>query len=238
MFSSNTLVEVKVDICAELQIDTDALSTKYLGLPALVGADRSENFVHFVERVIKRLNGGKKNSYPLVGRKFWLKVLHSQSPSFAMSHFKIPKGVCKKITDSIDQFWWGYDNEKKQMHWYTWWNMCFPKMRGGMGFRDVNSFHLALLAKQESRLISTPDFIYARVLTAKYYHRRSLLKAGPKNGSSFTWQCILEGIHVFKCGYIWRICSGNLVNIWDDPWIPTSPTKKIIKERGNMVLTG
>ena len=50
-FSPNTSVVSKAEICEILHIDTEALSDKYLGLPALVGADRSDCFRHFVERI-------------------------------------------------------------------------------------------------------------------------------------------------------------------------------------------
>jgi hypothetical protein len=33
-------------------------------------------------------------------------------PVYAMSVFQISKGVCKRMTDAIAQFWWG-DDEKK-----------------------------------------------------------------------------------------------------------------------------
>jgi hypothetical protein len=46
-FSPNTDVDVKVQICNTLNINTEALSDKYLGLPALVGADRSDCFFAF-----------------------------------------------------------------------------------------------------------------------------------------------------------------------------------------------
>jgi hypothetical protein len=49
-FSPNTNVDVKVDMCNTLNINTKAISDKYLGLPAMVGADRSDCFQHFVER--------------------------------------------------------------------------------------------------------------------------------------------------------------------------------------------
>ena len=63
----------------------------------------------------------------------------------------------------------------------AWWRICIPKKDGGMGFRDLHSFNLAMLAQQSWRLISTPDSLCARVLKAKYYPNCNLLKAGPKN---------------------------------------------------------
>ena len=52
-FSPNTNGDTREDICQELHIDNEALSDKYLGLPAMVGADRSDCFKHLSERVKK-----------------------------------------------------------------------------------------------------------------------------------------------------------------------------------------
>ena len=94
-----------------------------------------------------------------------------------------------------------------------------------MGFRDLHSFNLAMLAKQCWRLLQNPDSLCARVLSAKYYPNGDILKAGPKKGASFTCQSIVEEIKTFKRGCIWRIGSGAHINLWDDPWIPSSATR-------------
>jgi hypothetical protein len=54
---------------------------------------------------------------------------------YAMFVFKMPKNICKKITDVIAQFWWGDDDQGKRMHWYAWWKLCFAKKEGGTGFK-------------------------------------------------------------------------------------------------------
>jgi hypothetical protein len=56
-FSPNTNVLARAEICQTLHIDTEAISDKYLGLPTIVGADISDCFLHFVERIIQRING-------------------------------------------------------------------------------------------------------------------------------------------------------------------------------------
>lgn len=86
-----------------------------------------------------------------------------------------------------------------------------PKGKGGMGFRDLQSFNLAMLAKQVWRLLSDSviqTLLCARVLRARYYPDGNLLKAKMKSGCSYTWQSLLAGLECFKRGYIWRVGSG------------------------------
>lgn len=109
----------------------------------------------------------------------------------------IPKKLCKEMTDAMSEFWWEDIEDQKRMHWMAWWRMCIPKKDEGMGFHDLHSFNLAMLAKQSWRLISNPDSLCAKVLKAKYYPNCHLLKAGPKKGSSFTWQSIVAGLCTF-----------------------------------------
>lgn len=101
------------------------------------------------------------------------------------------------MTDAMSEFWWEDIEDQKRMHWMAWWRMCIPKKDEGMGFHDLHSFNLAMLAKQSWRLISNPDSLCAKVLKAKYYPNCHLLKAGPKKGSSFTWQSIVAGLCTF-----------------------------------------
>jgi len=107
----------------------------------------------------------------------------------------------------------------------------------GWGFRDLESFNLALLAKQVWRLLFEPDSLWTRVLRAKYYLDGKLLNAKPKSGSSFTWQSILSGLDCFKQGYIWRVGDGSQINIWDDCWIPASHNRKVMTPRGHNLVT-
>ena len=226
-FSPNVNVELKADICTELNIMSEALSDKYLGLPSMVGLDRSDSFSHLLERIIKRLENWNEKFLSLGGKEILLKVVIQSIPVFAMSVFNIPKKLCKEMTDAMSCFWWGDTEDKKRMHWMAWWRMCVLKKDGGMGFRDLHSFNLAMLAKQCWRLITNPNSLCAQVLRAKYYPHGNLLKAGPKGGSSFTWQSIVAGLATFKRGCIWRVGSGNQINIWEDHWIPKSPPRKI-----------
>jgi hypothetical protein len=80
-----------------LHITTEAISDKYLGLLALVGVDRSDNFIHLIERIIQRINGWKEKQLSIGGKEILLKAIAQAIPVYTMSVFLIPKGVCKKV---------------------------------------------------------------------------------------------------------------------------------------------
>jgi hypothetical protein len=63
---------------------TTSLSDKYLGLPAMIGMDKSECFRHLVDRVIARISGWKKKMMSLAGKEVLIKAIAQAIPVFAM----------------------------------------------------------------------------------------------------------------------------------------------------------
>ena len=106
-FSMNTMVEVKEEVCQILNVMTESLNDKYLGLPALVGAERSDCFRHLVDRVRQRVNGWKEKLLSMGGKEVLIKSIAQAIPVYAMMVFKIPQNICKGISDTILQYWWG-----------------------------------------------------------------------------------------------------------------------------------
>ena len=119
----------------------------------------------------------------------------------------------------------------------AWWKMCVRKNQGGMRFRDIHCFKLALLAKQAWHLLDNPESLCATILRAKYYPDGDLLNFKPKHGASFIWQSIMEGITTLKRGYIWQVGNGYNINTWEDAWIPNCATRKIMTPKRGQLLS-
>ena len=73
-FSPNTIVEEKAEVFQIIDIMTEALSDKYLGLPLMIGVDRVDCFKHLIERIQKIINGWKERTLSYGGKDVLIKA--------------------------------------------------------------------------------------------------------------------------------------------------------------------
>lgn len=107
--------------------------------------------------------------------------------------------------------------------------MVKPKTLGGLGFRDMELFNLALLAKQAWRVLQEPLSLSARVLKAVYFPGENFLDAELGPSPSRIWRSILDGREVLKEGLIRRIGTGELTPIWTTNWLPSGNLRRPIR---------
>jgi hypothetical protein len=122
----------------------------------------------------------------------------------------------------------GHKDNDKKISWMSWEKMGVSKAKGGMGFRDVEAFNKALLAKQCWRLIQDPSSLAGSIIKAKYYPRGSLLEAKLGSRPSYAWRSIMALRDLLQEQMFWRVGNGKRVHIWGDKWIPMPTSYKNI----------
>ncbi|XP_042946916.1 uncharacterized mitochondrial protein AtMg00310-like [Carya illinoinensis] len=141
-------------------------------------------------------------------------------PTYAMSCFLFPKTLCHELEMMMAKFWWGDQSRENKIHWCRWEKLCVSKFQGGMGFRDLHLFNLALLAKQGWRLLRNEDSLLYKVYKAKYFPNSSLFDSKVCASSSYVWKGIWEALDCLRKGCRWRVGNGQTVRIFKDPWLP------------------
>jgi hypothetical protein len=114
----------------------------------------------------------------------------------------------------LRNFWWKSKEGKRKTCWVAWDDMIVPKFLGGMGFRDIELFNPALLAKQVWRILQEPASLRARILKAVYFPLGDFWGANLGSAPSKIWRSVLHGREVLQLGLIRRIGTGLTTSIW------------------------
>lgn len=218
-FSARTPPEVKARVKQTLGIESEGGIGKYLGLPELFGRRKRDIFASIVDRIRQKAFSWTSRFLSSAGKQVLLKAVLSAMPCYVMSCFKIPLSLCKQIQSLLTRFWWDANPEKKKMCWVAWSTFTLPKHSGGLGFRDIETFNDALLAKIGWRLISDPQSLVARVLLGKYAWNSSFLDCPIPSTASHGWRSILAGRELLKKGLSWTVGNGERIRVWQDPWL-------------------
>lgn len=91
---------------------------------------------------------------------------------------------------------------------------------GGLGFRRLRDFNLALLGKQAWRVMTEPRAFISKLLKARYFPNSSFRQAGLGSNPSYVWRSIYAAKDLIMAGSILKVGSGESIRVWDEPWIP------------------
>ncbi len=94
----------------------------------------------------RTLQGWKEKILSQTGREILIKAVIQSIPTYAISCFKFPNGLCSEITSMATKFWWGQWGVDGKVCWLSKQQLSRAKNKGGMGFRDLSLFNRALLA--------------------------------------------------------------------------------------------
>jgi len=88
---------------------------------------------------------------------------------------------------------------------------------GGMGFKGLKTFNMAMVGKQAWKLVSSPKSLITRLLKAKYFSRSDHFGASIGHNPSYVWCSIWSVKDVIRRGFHWSIGTGEHIPVWDNP---------------------
>lgn len=223
VFSKNTSPEIQASLSSILGVTCVEQHGLYLGLPIHVGMSKSAIFEYLKERLMKKLVSWRSKLLSSAGKEILIKVVAQIVPLYAMNCYLLPMNLCDELHRLCAQFFWGSTDEKHKIHWRAWDRMCLSKAEGGMGFKNLHAYNLAMLAKQGWRLLTNPSSLIAHLYKAVYFPDGNFLTAHMGDAPSFSWGSIINARHILQAGLVWKVGYGMDIRIWDDNWIPNVP---------------
>jgi hypothetical protein len=123
----------------------------------------------------------------------------------------------------MGKFWWSFKDNFNKTSWMSWKRMGRNKNIGGLGYRDLECFNMAMLVKQCWRLLKWPDSLVACVMCEKYHPSVDFLDSNLGRRPSFAWRSIWQAKPLLQEGLMWRVGNGSKIKLWEDKWISVSP---------------
>lgn len=177
---------------------------KYLGLPSMVGRGKYQAFSQLKNKVWLKLQGWKEKLLSQGGKEVLIKFVAMSIPTYTMSCFKLPASLCIELASLIAKFWWGQKKEENKIRWVSWRKMCESKANGGMGFKDLKTFNMALLAKQGWRIHKEEYSLLHRIFKANYFPSSNFKESKLGAAPSYVWRGIWEAKSLLLKGCRWR----------------------------------
>ncbi|KAK9931693.1 hypothetical protein M0R45_018961 [Rubus argutus] len=175
VFSKNVCSSLHSSIAFALHMLVVPVHEKYLGLPTYVGRGKVDTFSYIKERLTKKLEGWQGKMLSGAGKDILVRVCAQALPTYAMNCFLLPKKSCDELQQLCAKFWWGSSPDKKKIHWLNWDALCKPKEEGGLSFRNLHLFNLAMLAKQAWRIVQNPSSLISQLYKAQVFSRWKFL---------------------------------------------------------------
>lgn len=147
-FSSNVRTDKQMELKNILEVHNDIGNSKYLGLPSLIGRSKKSVFRYLKEKVSQKIQAWSSKLLSRAGKTVMIRNVAQTIPTYTMSCFLVSKTLCHEIERDMNAFWWkSNSSNSKGIRWCALDKISMSKKRGGLGFRDLHGFNLALLGK-------------------------------------------------------------------------------------------
>ena len=177
--------------------------------------------------VRRKIQGWKEKLLSQAWREVLIKAVVQAILTYTMICFILPLRLCTKIKSLIKKVFWGQKGDRRKIHWVKWDTFCQPKSKGEMGFKDLDLFNDALLAKQAWRLFHNKESLFHRFFKSNFFPNCTIMEASESCSCSYAWRSILKGRDVLLKGVRWRVGSGDSISVWNDAWLPLTDHPRI-----------
>ncbi|GAA0158121.1 hypothetical protein LIER_15227 [Lithospermum erythrorhizon] len=171
-FSSLTPLASKNKILGKLNISPSDHFDNYLAISLDIKHKRKAFFSNSVDKIKNKILSWKIKFLNFAGKTTLIKYVLQSILVYPMGIYKFPLATLNEIDKIFTNFLRG-GGYHTVIHWINWDFLCLDKENGGLGFKHLHHFNLALLARNGWRLIQNPESPLNTLFKSKYYPNTS-----------------------------------------------------------------
>ncbi|KAJ1701213.1 hypothetical protein LUZ63_000992 [Rhynchospora breviuscula] len=201
------------DECSQiLQCPEQTFPIRYLGLPLTFKKLNKSDFTPLITSFEEKLDTWSSSLLSMAGRLVLVNSCLSTLPVYFMSVFKLPRWVIKELDSIRRAYLWQGHSKKKKLITIAWDKVCSPKIVGGLGVLELESFNSALLAKWLWKWFSATHSPWQSLVRSLFEHNTFLPQNSPL---MLAFQQILPAFHAVT---FFSIGNGAIVLFWHHNW--------------------
>lgn len=230
-FFYNVKRRVKDEISEVMPFSVGELPVRYLGVPLLSSKLRRNDCISLLNKVKKKLLDWKNKSLSFAGRMQLISSVLCSLHVYWASMFIIPKNITDDIERLIRGFLWCQGDFKRGKAKVNWNDVCKPKRQGGLGFKDLHMWNIALMSKHIWNIVDNKNSIWVKWIKHERLKLRNFWDYNIPNEACWSWRKILQCRKAIGSFIVYRLGNGKNSSAWYDNWHPAGPLGKIISYR-------
>ncbi|XP_028117723.1 uncharacterized protein LOC114315305 [Camellia sinensis] len=140
------------------------------------------------------------------------------------SLFILPKKVVTEIESCLRAFFWNGPDLKKSGAKVAWVHLCVPRNEGGLGFKSIEVWNKAVIAKHVWFLFSGGEqSMWCQWVKSYLLKGRSFWCLKVPSDPSWVWRKLLDLRSIIAPLIKYNVGNGKATFLWFDNWLPLGP---------------
>jgi hypothetical protein len=177
------------------------------------------------EKIKKGTDGWMGNALSIGGTVTKIDACLSNSVVYQMSLRLLHKTNIDQIEKPIRAFLWASTRHKRKYYLVSWKIICKPKIKGGLGIKNLTKFNISLICKWWWKLENVED-PWKKFMWRKYLENSTVFSVGHKQKDSVLWADMLHVKEIYLCGRKMQVGNGVRTHFWGDCWCDSISLKQ------------
>ncbi|XP_028097019.1 uncharacterized protein LOC114296888 [Camellia sinensis] len=208
------------------------LPVKYLGVPLITTKLRATDCAPLIDRITKRVKNWTNRTLSYAGRSQLIQSILFSMQVYWSSLFILPKKVIREIESILRAFLWSGSELKTHSAKIAWDSVCTPKNEGGLGFKSLDIWNKAAIAKHVWFLFFGGEkSMWCQWVKSYLLKGRSFWRVKIPPDPSWVWRKIFSLRDWMSPLINHQIGCGTSTFLWYDNWHPLGPLWNKFEDR-------